>query len=83
MQFTYEYCHSGVAVVMLTRIMFNLVNFLSHFQFWKFKHIFNQTILNANCLFSGLTTSCTPGCKGLITSTYFTRLDGCQEQEGA
>ena len=78
MQFTYEYFHSGESVVTLTRLMFNLVFFLSHFQFWKFKHIYNRTILKANCLFSGLTSSCTPGCKGLITSSYLTRLDGCQ-----
>ena len=34
MQFTYEYCHSGVGGVSVSRLLFNLDFFLRHFHFW-------------------------------------------------
>jgi len=48
MQFTYEYCHSGVGGVAVPRLLFNLGFFLRHFHFSSLRrHFYNRTIFRS------------------------------------
>jgi len=85
MHFTYEYCHSGVGGVAVSRLLFNLDFFLRHFHFWSLRrYICNRTIfLEATCPFLGLSFYGTPGSKDLSYLTIIYTLRRGQKQDGA
>ena len=70
MHFTYEYSHSSLGGVAVHRLLFNLVFFQRHFHFWTW-HIYTLPYLEATCPFFGLSSSGSPGSKGLIYFTIF------------